>query len=277
MIRVVAAAMSESLRQQVVVENHLGAGGLAAASTAAKAASDGHTWLAADNGLLVFNAAIYKSLPYDKSSFSTIGLMARAPLLLVASPQAGLKNAKDMLDTAKANPKQLNYASAGMGSPSQLAMELLAKRTGLQFVRVPFGSDVAALNDVVAGQIAMTVADLPSALPHIRAGKLQVLATFTPRRLPNLADAPTMAELGQPDMNVYLWQGLAVHAKTAPDIQAKISQSLQAAVAQASVRKRLSDAGWEILASEPGFAQAYVGAETINWYRVIKEAGIRAD
>jgi tripartite-type tricarboxylate transporter receptor subunit TctC len=123
----------------------------------------------------------------------------------------------------------------------------------------------------------MTVADLPSALPHIRAGKLQVLASFTPRRLPNLADAPTMAELGQPDMNVYLWQGLAVHAKTEPAIQAKISQSFQAAMAQASVRKRLSDAGWEVLASESGFAQAYVAAEITSWHRVIKEAGLKAD
>jgi tripartite-type tricarboxylate transporter receptor subunit TctC len=144
-------------------------------------------------------------------------------------------------------------------------------------VRVPLGNDVAALNDVMAGQVGFTVADLPSALPLVRAGKLQALAVFTPRRIAGLPDAPSMAELGWPDLNVYLWQGLALHAKTAPDIQAKISKALQAATAQASIRKRLSDAGWELLASDTGFAQAYTGAETASWHKLIKEVGLKAD
>jgi tripartite-type tricarboxylate transporter receptor subunit TctC len=236
MVRAVAAVMGESLGKPVIVENQLGAGGLLAASVVLKSGNDGHTWLAADNGILVLNAALYKSLPYDKSSFNTLGLIARAPLVLVTSPQAGLKSAKDMLETVKANPKKFNYASLGLGSSSQLAMELLVKRAGLQIVRVPFGSDVAALNDVVAGQISMTVADLPSALPHIRSGKLQVLASFTPRRLPNLADAPTMAELGLPDLNVYLWQGLAIPAKAEADAQAKANRHRIAQHAQALKR-----------------------------------------
>jgi tripartite-type tricarboxylate transporter receptor subunit TctC len=277
MIRTLAASMSESLGQHVAVENHPGAGGQQAASMALRAASDGHTWLAADNGVLVFHAALYKSLPYDRSSLAPLGLTARAPLVLLTSPQAGFKSAKDLLDKSKAEPGKINYASIGMGSSAQLAVDLLAKRAGVQWVRVPLGNDVAALNDVMAGQVGFTVADLPSALPLVRAGKLQALAVFTPRRIAGLPDAPSMAELGWPDLNVYLWQGLALHAKTAPDIQAKISKALQAATAQASIRKRLSDAGWELLASDTGFAQAYTGAETASWHKLIKEVGLKAD
>jgi tripartite-type tricarboxylate transporter receptor subunit TctC len=277
MVRAVSAAMGESLGKQVVVENQLGAGGLQAASLVLKAGNDGHTWLAADNGLLVLNAALYKSLPYDKGSFNTLGLIARAPLVLVASPQAGLKSAKDMLDAAKADPKKLNYASIGTGSSAQLAIDLLSKRAGVQFVRVPLGNDVAAVNDAVSGQVSFTVADLPSVLPHLRSGKLQALAMFTPRRIAALPDVPTFAELGLPDLNVYLWQGLAVHAKTEPDALAKISKALQTAMAAPSLRKRLSDSGWELLGNDAGFANAFIGAEIATWHRLIKQAGLRAD
>ncbi len=277
MVRAVAAVMGESLGKPVIVENQLGAGGLPAASLVLKAGNDGHTWLAADNGLLVFNAALYKSLPYDKSSFTTLGLIARAPLVMVTSPQAGLKSVKDMLDAAKANPSKFNYASIGIGSPAQLAIDLLSKRAGVQFVRVPLGNDVAALNDAMAGQVSFTVVDLPSALPYLRAGKLQALAVFTPRRISGLPDVPSMAELGLPDLSVYVWQGLAIPAKTEADAQAKISKALQSAIALPSLRKRLSDAGWELLANDGGFASAYLGAETVTWHRLIKEAGLRAE
>ena len=277
MVRAVATAMGESLGKQVVVENQLGAGGVSAASLVLKSGNDGHTWLVADNGILVLNAALYKSLPYDRSSFNTLGLMARAPLVLVTSPQAGLRSAKDLLDNAKANPNKLNYASIGTGSAAQLAMDLLSKRAGLQFARVPLGNDVAAVNDVVAGQVAFTVTDLPSALPHLRSGKLQALAVFTPRRIAALPDAPSFAELGLPDLSVYLWQGLAVPAKAEPDAQAKVGKALQTTIAIPSLRKRLTDAGWELLANDSGFAQAYLSAELTTWHRIIKEAGLKAD
>jgi tripartite-type tricarboxylate transporter receptor subunit TctC len=275
MVRTLAAAVSEKIGKQVVVENQLGGGGLPAASAVLKAGDDGHTWLAADNGILVFNSALYKSLPYEKTSFITLGMTARAPLVLVVSPQGGFKSAKELLDSAKAN--KISYASIGNGTPSQLATDLLAKRSGLQFVRVPLGNDVAALNDVMAGQVGFTVADLPSALPHLRAGKLQALGVFTPRRITALPDVPTFAELGQPDLSIYLWHSLAVHSKTPPNVQATISKAFVAATAQPSVRKRLTDAGWELLANESGFAQAYLSAEQTTWHRLIKEAGLKAD
>lgn len=277
MLRALATALTEKIGKQVVVENQLGGGGLQAAGVVLKAGNDGHTWLAADNGILVFNSALYKSLPYEKTSFSAIGMTVRAPLVLVSASQGGFKSAKEMLDSAKANPGKINYASIGQGTPSQLATDLLAKRAGLQFIRVPLGNDVAALNDVVAGQVGFTVADLPSAMPLLRAGKLQALAVFTPRRIAALPDAPTFAELGLPDLNVYLWHSLAVSSTTPPNIQATISKAFVAATAQPNVRKRLTDAGWELLANETGFAQAYVAAEFTAWHRLIKEAGLKAD
>lgn len=277
LVRALAGAMGESLGKSVIVENILGPGGQQAAANLLKAGPDGHTWLAADNGVLIFNPALHKSIAYDRAALAPVGLIARAPLLVVTSAQSGIKTAKDWLEQAKAEPRKFNYASIGSGSPSQLAIDLLAKRAGLQFVRVPFGSDLAAVNDVASGQVSFAVVDLPAALPLMRSGKLVALASFTARRVPGLPEVPSMAELGQPELNVYLWQGLAVHAKTPPDVQAKISKALQAASNQASLRKRLSDAGWEMLASDGGFLSAYLGAETATWQRTIKEAGLKVD
>jgi tripartite-type tricarboxylate transporter receptor subunit TctC len=277
MLRQVSAQLTIQLGQPVTVDNRPSAGSLNAAGEVAKAAGDGYTLLAADNGVMVLNPAVYKKLPYETSNFAPIGVMVRAPLLLVASPTAGYKNAKDMLDAAKANPGKIAYASPGTGSPFHLAMEMLKSRAGIQLVRVPFGSDTAALKDVLAGSVALSVIDLPSALPHIKAGKLQVLATFSTKRQALSPDAPTMSELGFKELDAYLWQSLVLPAAAPKEIQAKLTQAMQSALAQTSLRKSLSETGWEILASDANLMNAFIGADTRVWHRLIKEAGISAD
>jgi tripartite-type tricarboxylate transporter receptor subunit TctC len=277
MLRQVSAQLTIQLGQPVSVDNRPSAGSLNAASEVAKAAGDGYTLLAADNGLLVLNSALYKKLPYDANSFAPVGVMVRTPLMLVASPLAGYKNAKEMLDAVKANPGKIAYASPGTGSPFHLAMEMLRSRAGLQIIRVPFGSDTGALKDVLAGQVAMTVIDLPSALPHIKAGKLQVLATFAAKRQALSPDAPTMSELGFKELEAYLWQSLVVPAATPKEVQAKLMQAMQSALAQPNLRKSLSETGWEILASDANLMNAFIAADTRVWHRLIKEAGISAD
>lgn len=277
MVRQVGAQMASQLGQAVTVENKPSTGSIQAATETANAPADGYTLLAADNGMLVYNSVLYKKLPYDPTGFAPIGVMARTPLMLVASPGAGFKHVRDMLDKAKTAQSKIAYASPGTGSPFHLAMELLKMRAGVQFARVPFGSDAAALKDVLAGQIDLTVIDLASAMPHIRSGKLQVLATFASRRVNAAPDAPALNELGFKDMEAYLWQGLLVSAATPKDIQNRLSQAMQTAMTQAAVRKSLPDNGWETLASDPALMNAFIAADTSVWHRLIKEMGLKLD
>jgi tripartite-type tricarboxylate transporter receptor subunit TctC len=277
MVRQVSALMASQLGQAVNVENKPSSGSLSAAADMASAPADGYTLFAADNGFLVYNPALYKKLSYDPAVFAPIGVIARAPLMLVTHPGAGFKHVRDMLDKAKTSSSKIAYASPGTGSPFHLAMELLKNRAGVPLARVPFGSDAAALKDVLAGQVDLAVIDLPSAMPHIRSGKLQVLATFASKRLNVAPDAPALNELGYKDIEAYLWQSLVVHAATPKEIQARLSQAMQAALAQSAVRKNLPDNGWEILASDAGLMSAFVAADTRVWHRIIKEGGITAD
>jgi tripartite-type tricarboxylate transporter receptor subunit TctC len=277
MVRQVSGQMASALGQAVNIENKASAGSLATLNETQAAPADGYTLLVADNGALVFNPAIYKKLPYDPAAFAPIGVMARAPLLLVSSPSAGFKHVRDMLDKAKIQQSKIAYASPGTGSPFHVAMEMLKSRSGVPFVRVPFGSDVAALKDVLAGQVELTVIDLPSAMPHIRSGKLQVLATFASKRVSVAPDAPALNELGYKDIDTYLWQSLLVSAATPKEVQTRLSQAMQTAMAQNAVRKTLADNGWEVLASDPGLMLAFIAADTRVWHKAIKEAGIFVD
>ncbi len=277
MVRQVSAQMATVLGQSLAVENKPSTGSIGLLTDAAKAPADGYTLLAVDNGVLVMNSAIYKKLPYDPAGFTPIGVMARAPLMLVANPAAGFKHVRDMLEKAKTPPNKLAYASPGTGSPFHVAMEVLKNRAGVPFVRVPFGSDAAALKDVLAGQVDLTVIDLPSALPHIKSGKLQVLATFSNRRVSAAPDAPAINELGFKDAEAYLWQSLIVSAATPKEVQSRLTQAMQTAMSQSAVRKNLTDNGWEVLASDAGLTNAFITADSRVWHKVIKEAGIFVD
>ncbi|MFM7330072.1 MAG: Bug family tripartite tricarboxylate transporter substrate binding protein [Brachymonas sp.] len=277
MVRQVSAQMASQLGQAVNVDNKPGAGSASAVADLLAAPADGYTIFAADNGVMVYNAALYKKLPYDANALAPLGVMARAPLMLVTHPGAGFKHVRDMLDKAKIAQPKIAYASPSVGSPFHVAMETFRKRAEVPFVRVPFGSDAAALKDVLAGQVDLAVIDLPSALPHIKSGKLQVLATFANRRLNAAPDAPSVSELGFKDLEAYLWQSLVVQAGTSKEVQTRLSNAMQAALGQNAVRKSLTDNGWEILSSDAGLMSAFIAVDVRIWHKNIKEAGISAD
>jgi tripartite-type tricarboxylate transporter receptor subunit TctC len=277
MVRQVSAQMASQLGQAVNVDNKPGTGSAAAVADMLAAPADGYTIFAADNGVMVYNAALYKKLPYDAAALAPLGVMARAPMVLVTHPGAGFKHVRDMLDKAKTAQPKIAYASPSVGSPFHVTMETFKKRADVPFVRVPFGSDIAALKDVVAGQVDLAVIDLPSALPHIKSGKLQVLATFANRRLNAAPDAPSVSELGFKDLESYLWQSLVVPAATPKDVQTRLSNAMQSAMGQNAVRKNLTDNGWEILSSDAGLTSAFIAVEVRVWHKNIKEAGISAD
>lgn len=273
--RTIAAQMSVQMGQQVIIDNRAGAGAIIGAEVAARSPADGYTLFTADNGVLVYNPALYKKLPYDPArDFAPVGLMARAPLLIVAAPNAGIKNARELLDTLKKNPGKLSYGSPGNGSPHHLAMELFKNRTGFFVVHVPYRGAAPALQDVMGGQIPLMMVDTSSAMSAIKAGKLMPLVLLSDKRIPQLADIPTMVELGYKDVEAYAWQGLVVPSNTPKDIQRKLSLEMQAAVNHPAVRKKLAEAAWEAVPSDEGQMSVYTVAETGRWHKLIRERGI---
>ena len=273
--RSIAAQMSVQMGQQVVIDNKPGAGAIIGADLTAKSPGDGYTVFTADNGVLVYNPALYKKLPYDPiKDFAPIGLMARAPLLIVAAPNADIKNARELLDALKKSPGKLSYASPGNGSPHHLAMELFKSRSGLFLVHVPYRGAAPAVQDVMGGQVPLMMIDTSSGMPHIKAGKLVPLAILSAKRIAQLPDVPTMVELGYKDVEAYAWQGLVVPASTPKDVQLKLNTEMQAALNNPAVRKKLFDAAWDPVPSDAGMMAAYTAAETQVWHKLIKDRGI---
>lgn len=276
--RTIAAQMSTQMGQQIVIDNRPGAGAIIGADVAAKSPGDGYTVFTADNGVLVYNPALYKKLPYDPAKdFAPIGLMARAPLLIVAAPNAGIKDAKDLMEMLKKNPGRYSYASPGNGSPHHLAMELFKSRAGVFVVHVPYRGAAPAVQDVMGGQVPLMMIDTSSGMPNIKAGKLVALAILSAKRIPQLPDVPTMAELGYKDVEAYAWQGLVVPASTPKNLQLKINAEMQAALNNPAVRKKLFEAAWDPVPSDASMMAAYTAAETRVWHKLIKDRGISLD
>ena len=276
--RAIAAQMSGQMGQQVIIENRAGAGAIIGAEAAAHSPGDGYTLFTADNGVLVYNPALYKKLPYDPTrDFAPIGLMARAPLLIVAAPNAQIKTAAELLDALKKNPGKLSYASPGNGSPHHLAMELFKNQAGLFVVHVPYRGAAPALQDVMGGQVPLMVVDTSSGMSAIKAGKLVPLAMFSGKRIAQLPDVPTVIELGYKDVEAYAWQGMVVPSSTPKEIQQKLSLEMQAALNNPAVRKKLNEAAWEPVPSDGTMMSIYTLAETRKWHKLIRDRGISVE
>lgn len=276
--RTVAAQMSMQLGQPVIIDNRAGAGAIIGAEAAARSPGDGYTLFTADNGVLIYNPALYKKLPYDPvRDFAPLGLLARIPLLIVAAPNAGISNARELLDLMKKNPGKLSYGSPGNGSPHHLAMELLKTRAAAFVVHAPYRGAAPALQDVMGGQIPLMVVDSSTGMSAIKAGKVIPLATFSAKRSSQLPDVPTLMELGYKDVEAYAWQGMVVPASTPNDIRQKLSLEMQAAINNPNVRKKLLEAGWEPVPSDAASMSVYTSAETKKWQPLIKERGIRLE
>ena len=273
--RTVAAQMSVQLGQPVIIDNRAGAGAIIGAEATARSPGDGYTLFTADNGVLIYNPALYKRLPYDpERDFAPLGLMARTPLLIVAAPNAGIRNARELMDVLKKNPGKLNYGSPGNGSPHHLAMELFKTRTAAFAVHVPYRGAAPAMQDVMGGQIPLMIVDTSTGMSAIKAGKLVPLVAFSAKRVSQLPDVPTMIELGYKDVEAYAWQGMVVPASTPNDIRQKLSLEMQAAVNNPGVRKKLEEAAWESVPSDAALMSVYTLAETKKWHQLIRERGI---
>lgn len=276
--RTIGQQFSTQVGQPVIVDNKPGANTAVAAAETARAAPDGYTMLSADNGTMVFNPVLYKSLSYSPTKdLAPVTLMGRFPMILVVNPESGITDAKAFIEKAKASAEGLNYASAGAGSPHHLAMELLKVETGLRLVHVPYRGAAPALTDVASGQVPAMMVDLAAGAGFIKGGKVKPLAVANAVRLPQLPDVPTFAELGYKNVEAAALVGLVVPAATPADTVTALNKQIVTAIRDPGVNKKLQDFGVEPVGSSPAEFADLLKSETTRWQKLIRDLGITLD
>jgi tripartite-type tricarboxylate transporter receptor subunit TctC len=275
--RLVANQIGSSLGQPMVVDNRAGGGGNIGWGAVARAAADGHTLLTTEMSFTIAPGLGVKQ-PFDaKKDFTHIITAAAAPHVLVVNPDVPAKTLKEFIAYAKANPGKLNYGSGGNGTNTHLGGELFKREAQVFMVHVPYRGAGAVLQDLMANQVQALVTALPTALPHIKSGKLRALVVTSEKRSPLLPDVPSSKEAGLPKFLMDFWVGLAAPAGTPQPVIDTLNKAVTTALASPEGKKRLAELGLESEANSPAQASQYVTSEMTQWASVVKSAGIKAD
>jgi tripartite-type tricarboxylate transporter receptor subunit TctC len=273
--RTIGQKMNEAWGQPVIIDNRPGANGNIGTEYAAKAQADGHTFLMTTAGPHGINPSLYRKLGYDAvKDFAAVSLVALVPNLFVVNNSLPVKDVKGFIAYAKANPGKLSYGSPGPGSTAHLSMELFKSMTGINIVHVPYKGSAGVLTDVMGGQIAATMDNMPAYLPQVKAGKIRALAVTPAKRSPAAPDIPTIAESGVPGYASTAWFGLVAPAATPKDVIAKLSTETARILQMPDVKARLSDLGADPVGSTPEQFAAHIKAEIAKWAKVIKDAHV---
>jgi len=272
--RAMGQEMTKGLGQPMVVEAQAGAGGTIAATTVSKAKPDGYTLLLATGGHAVAGA-LYNNLAYRTvQDFEMVSTITYFPFLVVVPANSKFANLSALLVTAKANPDQISYGTAGIGSTHHLAGELLASMSKTQLLHVPYRGDSGSLAALLAGDIPMIIAPPTAVMANIKAGKLKALATTGPQRWGVLPDVPTVTEQGVTGYDVRSWAGLMAPAGTPKPIIDQLNAEVQKALLVPAVKTRLEEMGGEVRGSTPDEMKNLVASQTQKWTQVVNEAKI---
>jgi tripartite-type tricarboxylate transporter receptor subunit TctC len=275
--RILATALSQSLGQQVIVDNRGGAAGNIGMGMAARAAPDGYTLLMTSTAIAV-NPALFKSLPYDPiKDFAPISELVNAPNVLVVRPDSGINSVADLVAQAKANPQKFNYSSPGAGTKSHLTGELLKLRAGIQMVHVPFRGAGPAAQAVLANTVQVGSVALAAAESLIKDGQLRALAVTSEKRWFSLPDIPTMIEAGYPGFISDTFNALLAPANVPPDILALLVRESRAAFQKPDAREQARKAGFEVVAGTPEQLTARITAEIPAVRELVEKAGIKPE
>ena len=276
--RAFSTEMSKGLEQQFVVENKPGAAGNIAMEEVARAEPDGYTLIIGHIGTLAMNPFMFEKLPFDTNrDFRAVSLLAKVPTLFVVHESVPAKDLREFVALAKKEPGRLYYGSAGNGSAGHLAVEYLKLVTGMDIQHVPYKGTGPNLVDLVAGRTQFSAAGTQPFLPHVKAGKLRVIAVGTARRLPILPDVPTVAEQGYPGFETSQWYGLNAPAKTPDAIVNRLAAEAAKAAKSPAVQRQLEPDSAEPVGSTPQEFADYIAAEQARWKDVVKKAHIRAE
>ncbi|HEY4373136.1 MAG TPA: tripartite tricarboxylate transporter substrate binding protein [Burkholderiales bacterium] len=273
--RLIGQKISDSLGQQFIVDARPGANGIIAMDTTAKAKADGYTLAMAVPASMTVNQFIYKTMPYKPlTDLTPISQVTKFSFALVVNPSLPVKTVADLVALNKKTAGGLNFSSSGVGNLTQLAVELLGMQAGTKFSHVPNKGESPALLDVMGGQTAFMITTLPSVVPHIKSGKLRLLAVCGTAREPGFPDAPTMAEAGFPNVQVVGWSGMVGPAGLSPEITHKLQREVAKALATPEVRENLSKQGAEPVAGTPEQFAALLKSEAEKWSKVVQTAGL---
>ena len=273
--RTVGQKLNEAWGQPVVIENRPGANGNIGTEYAARATPDGHTLLMTTAGPHGINPSLYRKLGYDAvKDFAPISLVAMVPNILVVNNSIPAKDVQGLIAYAKANPGKVSYGSPGLGSTAHLSMELFKSLTGTNMLHVPYKGSAGVLTDLMGGQIAVTMDNIPPYLPQVKAGKIRALAISTAQRSPAVPDLPTVSESGVRGYSSGAWFGLLAPAATPKDVIAKLSAETARILQLPDVKARLTELGAEPVGNKPEQFGAHMKAEIAKWAKVIKDANV---
>jgi tripartite-type tricarboxylate transporter receptor subunit TctC len=275
--RILGKEIGDALGQPVVVENRPGAGSNIATEMVSRAKPDGYTlYMVAVTSAI--NQTLYKNLRFDLvEDFAPISLGVKVPNVLVVNPKVPVKSVKELVEYAKANPGKLNFASSGSGTSIHMAGELFKQLADIDAAHIPYKGSSPAITDLIGGQVDYMFDNMPSAWPHVEAGKLRALAVTTADRSSTAPDLPTMQESGFPTYDVSSWFGIIAPKGTPDDIVNKLNGIIQTALAKPDVQARLADLGAVPAKTTPAEFGDFIKAEVDGWAKVVKASGATVD
>lgn len=275
--RAIGQPMAAALGQPWIVENKPGAGTNIAIRALLDSPPDGHTLMLAANALAA-NVSLYQPAPYDLArDITPIAQVGRVPVVLAANAQAGIGSLKELIARLRLQPGAIHYGTPGNGSTPHLAIELFARAAGIQPVHVPYKGGAQAMNDVIAGHIQLVAVNALEVQPHVRSGRLRVLAALSAHRSPLFPEAPTIAESGFPGFEASVWYGLVGPAGLPAPVVARLHQEVQKALATPEVRERLAAAGGEVTPGGTALFAALLAGERQRYAKLIRDARIQPD
>jgi tripartite-type tricarboxylate transporter receptor subunit TctC len=276
--RAIADALTKVTGQAVLVENRPGAGGNLGGEQAAKSPADGYTLFMTTSGIQAINPFLYQKMPFDPNrDFAPVIALVSLSNVLVAHPSVRPATVKELIAAAKAEPGRITAASSGSGTSIHMSLEMFKHLTGTDILHVPYKGSAPAVADLIGGQVQIMFDNIPSALPHIRSGKLKAMATTGAKRAPALPDLPTVAEAGVPGYESGVWFGIVVPTGTPKEVIDKLNADTRKAMALPEFQKRLTDLGYELMGSSPAEMADMIQAELKRWGPVVKASGAKAE
>ena len=272
--RVVGARLGEALGQTVVVDNRGGAGGSLGATLAAQALADGYTLLVPHVGLAI-NETLYAKRQYNAlKDFAPISKLGETPNAVIVNNALPVKSVQDLIALARKQPGKLNYGSAGVGSAAHLAMALFEHAAAVKFNHVPYKGGGPSLIATVAGEVDFSIPAYPTSVPHLKAGRLRILAVTGLKREPSVPNVPTVAESGLPGYEFVIWFGMFAPAGTSKAILTRLNQEIVKALAMPEMREKLAQTGVDAESSTPEQLGQLLRSDVAKWAKIIKAAGI---
>jgi len=275
--RVLAQGLSDAMGQPAVVDNKVGAAGNIGIEQTVKSAADGHTMAIVPLGNIAVNPSLFPNLPYKASDLAPVSMLATVENVLVVNPAVPARSVKELLALAASKPDAISFASPGAGSQAHLAGELMALTAGVQLLHVPYKGTGPALNDLLGGQVTMMFAQMSSALPHVKSGKLRALGVASLKRSPLMPETPTIAEQGLPGFEAVSWYALMVPAGTPRDVIDRLNAETTRLLARPEIKDKLAALGLDAAGGKPQELAASIQADTARWAAVIRQKNIKPE